>query len=117
MKFAFAIGFLLVLLSEARADDSIENCKCWINYVARRLDGKVQCHSVLSLATIPCNIPANPGCICEKDRVFSIMTDKDGMWCLGQGKKWPCENEDEWNEYEKECKVELYCIPNSHRSV
>lgn len=117
MKFVLAVGFLVVFLFGARADDDVDNCKCWTNYMARKVGDNVQCHSVLSLARVPCNVPESPRCKCEEDVVTSIMTDKDGKWCQGHDKKWPCENAEEWNSYEQECKNELYCIPNSQKAV
>lgn len=109
MKIAFAVVILSISLYNILADD----CHCWSNYAREETNGKVACHSTLTLDIVPCNIPEVPTCQCEKAVVNGIMTDRHGRWCMGAGGYWPCENAEEWNNYEQTCKNELYCIPNS----
>ncbi|KAK9744068.1 hypothetical protein QE152_g8090 [Popillia japonica] len=57
-----------------------------------------------------------PTCQCEKAPIIARMTDNRGIWCNGADENWPCENVDEWNKYESECKDVLHCIPNSNNN-
>ncbi|KRT84690.1 hypothetical protein AMK59_2427, partial [Oryctes borbonicus] len=117
MNAIFPIILLLTAcLCQIALAANIGECKCWTRYEPRETNGVVQCHSQLTLLIVPCDIPQVPNCICKKAPVTSILTDKRGMWCSGSEEKWPCENVEEWNKYEKECKDERYCIPNSNKA-
>lgn len=118
MQLTVIFTLVVIFIYQTVADD-LDTCKCWTNYKATKEDAKVYCLSTLSLATAPCNIPEAPKCRCEKAPILGFMTDVDGTWCLGYGpgNKWACENVEEWNKYEADCKDEVHCIPNSHKKV
>ncbi|GJQ66227.1 hypothetical protein Trydic_g4283 [Trypoxylus dichotomus] len=117
MKIMFVSSMLLIILFQQISADTLENCKCWTNYVPADFQGAAECHNVLTRMTQPCNIPEPPRCQCKEGSIIGIMTDVEGTWCYGgEGNKWPCENVDEWNRYEKECKNDIHCIPNSNKA-
>ncbi|GJQ66228.1 hypothetical protein Trydic_g4284 [Trypoxylus dichotomus] len=106
----------LIILLQQESGDILESCKCWADYEPRDHDGTVQCHSLSTPLTTPCNIPEAADCHCKEDFIF-IMTDTEGKWCcFGVKDKRPCENVDEWNRYEEECNDDIHCIPNSNKA-
>ncbi|XP_028130046.1 uncharacterized protein LOC114326045 [Diabrotica virgifera virgifera] len=94
--------------------DEISDCKCnSLREPRKDPDGIVRCHAKrVFLLPVECNLPIYPDCTCSEPATAKTLTpdhetNRTEYSCTKYGhgkliKKWPCENEDEWNKFYEE---------------
>lgn len=93
---------------------AVSSCSCWDGFEPFKSSEGVKCFGKLVLNTMPCNVPKRPDCKCSIN-VDAILVNSDGIWCTKydsktkKSTKWPCENQNEWKQFEiEEKKAKLH---------
>lgn len=103
--------FLVILSVEAiktlpKPASTVEECKCGKGFLATKYpDGSIMCKGNLHQLDLPCNLVIPPHCNCTE--ASGVSKENTGTFCEKfndgiQFKKWPCENEDEWEQFYEE---------------
>ncbi|KAF5289780.1 hypothetical protein FQA39_LY03697 [Lamprigera yunnana] len=83
---------------------SDDSCKCWREYEAQMVDGKMRCVGLRVRHIMPCNVPQPPKCVCQN--ATAIVTNANGTFCAKNVNNTrvlePCENKAEWEKFNTE---------------
>ncbi|XP_019870789.1 uncharacterized protein LOC109599267 [Aethina tumida] len=96
-----ALAVLTLLLTPAIS--SRQTCVCFTGYEPIYVNDGWLCEH--NYRIYPCNAVEGPKCVCSGEE-SNVLRDKAGVSCVlykkgKEIKRWPCENQEEWDEFKK----------------